>query len=276
MADDDLERFEAYQELDRFIEELRAGRIAHPPAGLIPGQAGIYQMVALFRAASAEEDQPRQAFAAALEERLRQELRHRSRASRTAFSARRPSEATRNMHPAVSRRSLVRGGATAAASLVVGTGLGATLERLTRPTAGQGEPAGQGATPLLPSGQGSWVAVARLADLGDNALRFATATIVGYVLLSDGRDGERPGVIAVSAACTHMGCLVQWDGADRKFHCPCHGGLFTEYGQPDTTWPHLPPLPRLETRITRHAAYEFIEVRVPEGAPAARSAVSWP
>jgi nitrite reductase/ring-hydroxylating ferredoxin subunit len=270
MAGDDLERFEDYQELDRFIEELRAGRIAHPPSGLTPEQAGVYRTVALFRAASAEEDQPRQAFAAALEARLQRELGHRSRAARTAFSARWPAEAARNVRPAVSRRTVMRGGATAAASLVVGAGLGATLEHL----ASQGAPTGQIATPLLPPGEGSWLAVAKLADLGENALRFATGTIVGYVLRGDGRDGEKTGVIAVSAACTHLGCIVQWESHDRKFHCPCHGGLFTTYGQPDTTWPHLPALPRLETRITRHASDEFIEVRVPVIPPTARGAVS--
>lgn len=275
MAGDDLERFEDYHELDRFIEELRAGRIAHPPHGLTPDQAGIYLIVALLRSASAEEDQPRDAFVATLETRLRQELRHQRKTPWAALRSRKLSEAARNMRPRVSRRTLVRGGATAAASLVVGAGIGATLERLARPLASQGGPAGQVATPLLPSGEGSWLAVAKLADLGENAIRFATDAIVGYVLRSDGGDAERTDIIAVSAACTHMGCLVQWHSADHRFHCPCHGGLFTASGQPDASWPHLPALPRLETRIARHASGEFIEVRVPMTPPTARGALSW-
>ncbi len=263
MAGEDQERFEDYLELDHYIEELRAGHIAHPPRGLTPTWAGIYRMVALLRAASAEEDQPRRAFAAALQARLQQELRHGSKTPRAPFLARKPSETTRTMRPTVSRRALVRNGATAAASLVVGVGLGAAIERQARPVVGPEATTSRSSPPLVLSGEGSWVAVAKMDDLGENALRFATATIVGYVIRSDGRTGENPGVIAVSAACTHMGCIVQWHQADRKYHCPCHGGLFTRYGQPDATWPHLPALPRLETRITRRATDEFIEVRVP-------------
>lgn len=262
MAGEDLERFEDYQELDRYIEELRAGRRAHPPCGLTPDRSGIYRMAALLRTASAGEDQPDRAFAAALQARLQQELRHPPKTPQAPFPSSKSSEAARNMRPAVSRRMLVRGGATAAASLVVGVGLGATVDRLARPASGPGVTINQRPLPLVPAGEGSWVTVAELADLGENALRFATATIVGYLIRSDGLDGESPGVIAVSAACTHMGCLVQWHSTDRKFHCPCHGGLFTAYGQPDTTWPNLPALPRLETRITRQATGVFIEVRV--------------
>ncbi len=63
------------------------------------------------------------------------------------------------------------------------------------------------------------VALATLDKLGEQPAPFSAGGIVGYVVRNDGEsDDPTDGpVIAMSAACTHMGCLVNWENSDRKF-----------------------------------------------------------
>jgi Rieske Fe-S protein len=44
------------------------------------------------------------------------------------------------------------------------------------------------------------------------------------------RDDEGA-VHTVSAACTHLQCIVRWNSADRSWDCPCHGSRFDPRGK---------------------------------------------
>lgn len=39
------------------------------------------------------------------------------------------------------------------------------------------------------------------------------------------------GFLALSAVCTHLRCVVNWNDVAKKFECPCHGAKFNEKGE---------------------------------------------
>jgi Rieske Fe-S protein len=55
-------------------------------------------------------------------------------------------------------------------------------------------------------------------------------------------------VIAISAACTHLGCIVTWDEEQQIFKCPCHDGRYSPEGQV-ISGPPPRPLRRHKTKI---------------------------
>ncbi len=52
---------------------------------------------------------------------------------------------------------------------------------------------------------------------------------VGGKQVAVSRDAEG-NVHAVSARCTHLGCIVNWNRAERTWDCPCHGSRFAQSG----------------------------------------------
>jgi len=57
------------------------------------------------------------------------------------------------------------------------------------------------------------------------------------------------GVKAYSAICTHLGCIVAWDGAANAIVCPCHDGHFNPLTGAVISGPPPAPLPALTTVV---------------------------
>jgi glycine/D-amino acid oxidase-like deaminating enzyme/nitrite reductase/ring-hydroxylating ferredoxin subunit len=74
----------------------------------------------------------------------------------------------------------------------------------------------------------------RVAGANNRSLR-SVKRGSGQVIERDGRkvaayrhpDGS---ITLRSATCTHMGCIVGWNSAERTWDCPCHGSRFTPEG----------------------------------------------
>lgn len=269
----ETERFEDYLALDRYLEELEAGRTPRLPETLTPAQARIYRMAALFRAASSEAAEPRPEFAAELEARLLQEQQLSSSMPTQPVPV--PRREGPRKARLLSRRGLLVGGtAAAAASFAAGVGIDRMIEAASASAPAASTQEGSWTESLVPDdAPARWLFVTTVAELSDQAVRFASDSIVGYVLRASSASGanwqgngkptqgSQEQVIALSASCTHMGCIVQWQNSDHKFHCPCHGGLFTANGSADPSSGklYLRPLPQLETKIEQGNIY----VRVP-------------
>lgn len=238
MPGEDQERFEDYLDLERFIAELQAGNAAHPPQELTPAQARIYQMALQFHVASSGVGEPRPEFAGPLYARLEEELQEQQdvQALPQVQPAARPKKR-------LSRRSLLAGSAATAASMAVGMGLDRMVAQNDVPN------------PTVIK----WFPVAHVDEVSHQAIKFTTANLIGYVLRCDGDENasDKGQIIAVSAACTHRGCIVNWSASDRKFHCPCHGGVFTEEGTPDSNsqLQYLTALPRLDVLLKDGQVY---------------------
>jgi nitrite reductase/ring-hydroxylating ferredoxin subunit len=144
---------------------------------------------------------------------------------------------------AMTRRLLFAGG-TIAAGVAIGGGIESFLEH-------QAE---QNSSTIVGK---RWHPVTSLDRLGNEPMSFTTDTITGYVIRQTENGAPTGKILAFSAACTHLGCIVQWQSDQKIFQCPCHGSNFAATGQ---TLSRYPSLPSLETNVDESGN---ISVKVP-------------
>jgi Rieske Fe-S protein len=175
--------------------------------------------------------------------------------ARSATEAAAVPSAPQTDHPApikragLTRRRALLGGLGAAAAALSGAAVTAALEQSGKqPT--NVAPTG---TLVLP-GTGTWVAIAALDSMPIGAIkRFEAGAVIGYV------QHTASGFLALSGVCTHMACLLQWNGADQTFDCPCHGGRFLSSGKaaPGGRYTY-PPLPAIQTKVELDQVWVYV------------------
>jgi Rieske Fe-S protein len=72
-----------------------------------------------------------------------------------------------------------------------------------------------------------------------------TATTRSLAYVKQVKEDE---VIAISASCSHLGCIVTWDDEQKIFKCPCHDGRYDGEGRV-VSGPPPGPLRRHKTRM---------------------------
>jgi cytochrome b6-f complex iron-sulfur subunit len=63
------------------------------------------------------------------------------------------------------------------------------------------------------------------------------------------------GLWAMTAVCTHLGCITQWKGDLNQIACPCHGSRFGRNGNVEAG-PAPRPLPHFAVRLTADSVLE--------------------
>jgi cytochrome b6-f complex iron-sulfur subunit len=97
------------------------------------------------------------------------------------------------------------------------------------------------------------VSVGRLDDLHVGEARLVRHGVEPFYVLRT----EAMNVVAMSAVCTHMRCILNYDRERKGLACPCHDGRFDLNGNP-LSGPPRRVLPRYEVSI--RAGEVFVRV----------------
>ena len=214
------------ERVSRFVDQLLRER--RPPR--FPADAAeapdLFAASAL-KAARPGADLPSPGFIRGLESRLAAEVIHPgNRGSRRGFT----------------RRTVLQVSGASAAALAVGVAVGRVVSQDAPPPPDS-----------LATAAGRWVAVVSTGHLEPGrAVRFSTPGVEGFVVNHDGA------ILAMSAVCTHMGCILHFNQPAARLDCPCHGASFALDGSPISR-EYLRSLPRLPSRVREGS----VEVEVP-------------
>jgi cytochrome b6-f complex iron-sulfur subunit len=69
------------------------------------------------------------------------------------------------------------------------------------------------------------------------------------------------GFYALSAICTHLGCITQWKPEDNLIECPCHGSKFKRNGV-RVAGPAPRPLPHFQVTLTADGELEVNKLEI--------------
>jgi cytochrome b6-f complex iron-sulfur subunit len=197
-----------------------------------PDEAAQLQAAAMLHSAHPGADLPSAEFVDRLGQQLRRQVSADDEAARPQLWA--------------GRRAFLRGAGIAAAAVATGVGVDRAVVTLRSSSLGQSDM-------NVPDAGGWWAPVATLTAVRSSpGLRFRAGSVEGVLVAR--ADG---GVDALSAVCTHLGCLLNVDAANRRLACPCHAATFTLDGTPNSR-EYLRPLPRLKSRVSG----EHVEVYV--------------
>jgi cytochrome b6-f complex iron-sulfur subunit len=218
---DELRDANAAERLDRYLDALRRDERPSPDDVAGRDEAEMARLAAELTAAAGDQD-PDDAFVEQLRLRMRQADEGIASVQVPPPTRPPPEPSAGIARVRVSRRSLLRGGLSAAAGLAAGLVGGAVLRDLAGPNR---DPIWDDGGGLIAAG-GRWEQVAAVADLPPGTVaRFSTVAFDGFVV-NDG--GE---VRAVSSVCTHMGCTLRYRAEWHDLRCPCHGASFDLKGQ---------------------------------------------
>ena len=192
---------ESADRVARFVDDLLHGRRPHRFEAT-PEEAEAMSVAAGLAAARVGADVPDKAAVDRIHQRLAEALDESPVVDRR-----------------LSRRAWLRTAGAAAAAVVVGVGLDELVKNR------QESGGGGGAAMLLPD-NGSWRPVAAITDVPPGHATTVSTASMDAVIINDGGT-----ITAMSGVCTHLGCKLQPDDANRKLNCPCHQTAFSWSGK---------------------------------------------